>query len=292
LVWLDLFRQMPLPPTINRAVYQPNLPRRWAAPHWGAARAQVPSVSIDKFYHAFLSDITADYLGRRFALNVDCNLLDDIPKCDGFYPLCLSVYAVWFYSFHQDSQPSGPLLDFLGVSQTLVLQTNRYDWVARTTHLPLLTAGQQPRFADYVTTLRMLTNADFHPRQEVYLPPEAKPVVTASNVANVRLSPVQYSAEQIEVGVQTPAPALVSVAQTYYHPWQAYVDGRPTSLWRANFAFQALEVPAGTHEVKLIYEDRRFRTGAMVSLATLAMCVIYQRIRRRQPGSGVASPPQ
>ena len=292
LVWLDLFRHMPPPPTINRAVYQPDLPRRWTAPRWGAARAQVPTVTLEKFYHAYLSDITADYLGRRFALSGDCNLLDDIPKCDGFYPLYLSDYALWFFNFYQDRHPAGPLLDFVGVSQTLVLQTNRYDWVARPTFLPLLTAGQQPRFADDLTTLRTLTNADFHPRQEVYLPPEAKSVVTASNVATVRLSPVQYSAEQIEVGIQTAAPTMVVVAQTYYRPWHAYVDGRPTRLWRANFAFQALEVPAGSHEVKLIYEDRRFRTGTMVSLATLAVCVIFQRIRRRQPGVGVASPPE
>ena len=43
LVWLDLFRQMPLPPTVGRAIYRPDLPRRWSAPQLGMARAQIPS---------------------------------------------------------------------------------------------------------------------------------------------------------------------------------------------------------------------------------------------------------
>ncbi|HYA78991.1 MAG TPA: YfhO family protein [Candidatus Nitrosopolaris sp.] len=280
LVWLDLFRQMPLPPTVNRAIYQPDLPRRWSAPQLGAARAEVPSAAGDALIHSFLPDVTADYLVRRFALANNCNLLDGIPKCDGFYPLYLSDYALLFYNFYDDSRPASPFLDLLGVSQTLMLQTNRYDWVARATFLSLLTAGQQPRFADDLTTLRTLTNADFHPRQEVYLPPEAKSLVTASNVVAATLSLVRFSSQRIEAAIETAAPTLVLVAQTYYHPWRAYVDGQPTRLWRANYAFQALEVPAGSHEVKLVYEDRWFHRGVIISLVTLAGCGIFYCFRR------------
>jgi uncharacterized membrane protein YfhO len=58
------------------------------------------------------------------------------------------------------------------------------------------------------------------------------------------------------------------------------VDGQPVHLWRANYAFQAVEVPAGVHEVKLVYEDRRFYAGAAISLATLAGCLIAGWRRR------------
>ena len=290
LVWLDLFRQMPLPQTAGGAIYRPDLPRRWAAPPPGGARAQVPSSAREALHRSSLSDVAADYLVRRFALADDCNLLDGIPKCDGFYPLYLSDYALLFYNFYNDSQPAGPLLDFLGVSQSLVLQTNRYDWVARPNCLPLLTAGQQPRFADDLATLQMLTNADFHPRQEVFLPLEAKSFVTASNVAAVKLSPVQYSAQRIEAGIETAAPTMVVVAQTYYHLWRAYVDDQPTKLWRSNYAFQALEVPTGSHRVKLVYEDRRFHLGVIISLISLVICVSFWCLpqRNRTPSAGVS----
>jgi len=43
-------------------------------------------------------------------------------------------------------------------------------------------------------------------------------------------------------------------------------------LWPANYAFQAVEVPAGRHQVSVIYEDRSFRLGAVISGACLLGC--------------------
>jgi len=65
---------------------------------------------------------------------------------------------------------------------------------------------------------------------------------------------------------------MVVVAQAYYHPWHAYVDGEPTRLWRANYAYQALEVPPGKHQVRLVYEDHMFWGGVLLSLAALLAC--------------------
>jgi hypothetical protein len=285
LVWVDLFQQMPLPRTVNRAVYDPGLPRRWVAPQYGGGRVQVRAMVYDTFYRSCLPDATADYMGRRFALMANCNLLDGIPKCDGFYPLYLSCYAGLFYNFYRDSQPAGPLLDFLGVSQTLVSQDGQFEWQPRSTFLPLLTAGQGARFADGLAGLQMLTNADFNPRREVILPAEAKPFITASNAVAANLGPVTYADQRIEAHLETPAPALVVAAQTYYPAWRAYVDGRPVRLWPANYAFQAFEVPAGAHVIKLVYRDRRFRIGAWISLCTLAGCLICFALKHKPRSS-------
>ena len=74
---------------------------------------------------------------------------------------------------------------------------------------------------------------------------------------------------------------MVVIAQSFYWPWEATVDGQPVALWRANHAFQALEVPAGKHQVIVAYRDRNFRTGAAVSVATLLGCGLYELRRRR-----------
>jgi uncharacterized membrane protein YfhO len=66
---------------------------------------------------------------------------------------------------------------------------------------------------------------------------------------------------------------MLVAAQTYHHVWHAYVDGRPVRLWRANEAFQAVVVPAGTHQVQLIYKDRRFQLGTVISLTALLACL-------------------
>jgi hypothetical protein len=285
LVWADLFQQMPPPPTVPRAAYTVSLPRHWTAPASGETRVRITSAANNAYYHFALSDATADYLGRRSGLMADCNLLENISKCDGFYPLYLSRYAALFYNFYREEQPAERLLDFLGVSQTLVCRDDRFEWQARSTPLPLLTAGQRPSFADDLAALQRLTNADFNPQREVVLPVAARPLILASNAEAVILGPVTYSAERIETRLETPAPTLVVAAQTYYPEWRAYVDGQPARLWPANYAFQAFEVPGGVHQVKLVYEDRRFRSGAAISLGTLVGCLafgVWGRVRRNR----------
>jgi uncharacterized membrane protein YfhO len=63
------------------------------------------------------------------------------------------------------------------------------------------------------------------------------------------------------------------VAQTYYHNWRASVDGRFVPLLRANYTFQAVEIPAGHHEVRLTYVDRLFQIGAIISSLAVMGCV-------------------
>jgi hypothetical protein len=261
------------------------LARPLPAPRFGEARALVPATTGFEFGHLVLPDVTADYLGRRFTLASNCNLLDQIPSCEGFFALCLGRYAALYYNYANNST-ADPLLDFLGVSQTLTVLTNRCEWIPRSTAMPLLTGGQKPLFADDLTAVLMLTNANFNPRREVCLPVEAKAVITASNATAVKISAPEFSVQRIEADVEADAPALLVVAQIYYPQWRVYVDGRPARLWPANYAFQAFEVPAGTHHVKLVYADRRFQLGAVISLATLAGCLIFWRAQRREPAAG------
>jgi uncharacterized membrane protein YfhO len=48
------------------------------------------------------------------------------------------------------------------------------------------------------------------------------------------------------------------------------VDGCSTRLWSADYGFQAIEVPAGQHQVRLVYRDLGFQAGVAISLASVA----------------------
>ncbi|HEV2435177.1 MAG TPA: YfhO family protein, partial [Verrucomicrobiae bacterium] len=101
----------------------------------------------------------------------------------------------------------------------------------------------------------------------------ARRQVTVTNVSKAKIAFQEFGAQKIHLTVEAPAPALVVVAQAFYHDWHAYVDGQPVPLLRANHAFQALEVPAGRHEVTLRYVDWMFRLGAVISALTLLGCL-------------------
>ena len=82
----------------------------------------------------------------------------------------------------------------------------------------------------------------------------------------------RFANQSISIQTEAPAASLVVISQTHYPAWRAYVDGRPATIWRANYAFQAIEVPAGRHQIRMLYEDKKLLTGAVLSGLGLLAC--------------------
>ncbi|HVM49871.1 MAG TPA: YfhO family protein, partial [Candidatus Acidoferrum sp.] len=282
LLWLDISTHTPnLSPTAPAAALAPDTIRQYFG--WddqflpGTTRALQSPASHWKMTTRLAGDPQTDLYGRRLSLFADLNLLDHAAKFDGFYPLDLKEFADIFNLVYFTTNQTARLRDFAAVSLT-GNPTNAVDWVRRDTWLPIIMAGQKPLFADNAGTLAAIGSARFDPRHEVYLPREAEGRIHATEATSARVVSSQFSAQRVSLTVEAAAPAMVSVAQAFYHPWHAYVDGKPTPLWRANYAFQALEVPTGRHEVRLAYEDRAFVAGCIISLGCLLGVVLLARV--------------
>lgn len=284
LLWTDVQTHAPnLSPTVDPSVFAPGLVRAELKLNptavAGEPRFMGTAAALNKIRFTNLSKPESDYLCRRLALYDDCNLLDSIPKVDGFVSIYLRETADvigLLYACDARNIDLPGLKDFLGIGFINVADPTgekALDWINRTTALPLITAGQKPVFADATNTMAALANPAFDPRQVVYLPPEAKASVSADK-AEAKIISQPIAAHKISFTVDAQAPALVVLAQSFYKPWRAYVDGQRTTVLRANHAFQAVAVPAGKHEVILKYEDSSFRAGAIISLFTLAGCVV------------------
>jgi hypothetical protein len=299
LLWLDVATHAPSEnPTVARTVYEPGLEVVQALnpkPTLGESRA-IPSFSAYwRFHFTLLSDPFNTYLGARLGLFADSNLLDGVPKVDGFYSLYVleqievrsalslstnvlptNYLSNEFFSrqiyYISTNYFATNLADFLGVCQ-ITAPGKLFDWEARPSYMPIFTAGQRPVFVDAGASLLALLDPAFNPRQMVYLPVDAKPFITVTNRTQARIVSREFSAHGILLHVEADQPSLVVAAQTYYPCWKAYVDGQAARLWHANHAFQALEVPAGRHQVQLVYQDRNFIAGAAISGLTLMGCV-------------------
>ena len=210
-------------------------------------------------------------LYQRLALYADINLLDDIPKVVGLHSLYLRELGEVFPLLWSSPQIPSGLADFLAVSH-LNAPGKVNHWNARPTHLPWVTAGQMPIFADPAGTLLPLAAPEFDPRRTVSCPRRLAPS-SPSRMFRPPKFPCGISPHKVQLEVQAPEPALVVIAQSFYHNWRAFVGDQPARLWPANHAFQALQVPAGRHQVTLVYEDRMFYRGALVSLASTALWV-------------------
>jgi len=286
LVWLDVFTHAPRQnPTLQPWVCDPITDsRQWSRPPgFGASRA-MPSPAAELELHTSpLPDPAEDYLRKRLGLYCNCNLIEGLPKVNGVFSLHLREAEQVSQLLYGTTNRFLPrLMDFLGVSQ-FTAPGKVMDWNARTNFMPLISSGQQPVFASEQDCLRALQSDDFNPRQTVYLPLEAKGVVQLTNPAPLQILRKEIRTQKLSVEIEGSTPALLVVAQSFYHPWRAYVNGQPVRLWRANHAFQALEVPAGRHEVKLVYHDTGFLLGGVISLVTLlgSLTVWAKRSRKR-----------
>lgn len=273
LLWFDVFTHTPnLSPTVERTVFEPDIIRqyfKWDAQQLrpGESRAMATPKAVNRFQSHSVNESGADVSGRRLSLFADYNLLDHAAKVDGFYSLDVREMGQLSARMFVVTNDLPKLEDFLGVAE-ISNPTNVVDWVPRSTYQPFITAGQEPLFLSADESLRAVMSDAFAPTQAVYLEPAARSFITAHR-ASVKIISHEFSAQQVSAQVQADAPAMLVVAQAFYHCWHAYVDGKPTQLWRANHAFQALEVPAGSHTVKLVYEDSAFKWGAVISLASL-----------------------
>jgi hypothetical protein len=277
LMGLDICTHVPRQnPTVRSGDYAATAPPMTEVPRLGEARtmlAREPKILMLGLYGR---DLEGLFSAQRDLLYGDLNLLDEVPGVNGFMPVHLREESAVAARLYQG--PELPRLqEFLGVSQ---LCTNLFVWRRQTNFMPWATIGQQPVFAGEAATLNALAAPDFAPRREVYLPLEASNQVTAAADPQAMIISSNFTAAQCEFQTQAATPTMLVIAQSYYHWWKVSVDGAAVPLLRANEGFQAVEGPAGRHEVRLVYRDRSFQIGAVFSISALLVCGAGLRQRR------------
>ena len=276
LIWLDLLTYAPdQNPAIEPEIYRPGLAvgnGLEPPPRVGVSRALITRQAYESFYRKMLPNGASDYFCHRLGLFSNCNLLDGVPVTDGFYSLHLKESrAIWSACFEAPNLFAlAPLLDFLSVAY-LSSPTNELFFARRQGYLPVVSIGQQPVFVEPASTLGLLTSPGFDPRAKVYLPSEAAHQVQARSSPGGRVISASFSPHRVIVEIDTPERTMAVFGQSYYHPWQAVIDSSPVPLWRANGAFQAVEAPAGRHTIELVYRDRMFVVGAIISATTFLL---------------------
>jgi hypothetical protein len=92
---------------------------------------------------------------------------------------------------------------------------------------------------------------------------------------------VSYSEDKVSLKTTSTGNNLLFLSDTYSPGWQAYIDGKQTQIYRADFTFRAILVPAGMHNIEFIYNPLSFDVGVFAAvlglLAILAALIIWKR---------------
>jgi Bacterial membrane protein YfhO len=275
---LDALTHSPkIAPTLPVQILAPGIWQASGKPplKFGEGRIMVSPDAERQLLYSRVADMNSDFIGKRLAEWYNLNLLDGLPKVTGavtLRPAHFDILEGYLY-YTAGGHCGRGLVDFLSVAW-LSSPDNPTQWQARTNFLPLVTAGQKPVFASDEKILEGITAENFEPREIVYLPEAERHLVTVTNQSICTATNFIFSSDKIEADVNAAAPGIVVISQSYYHLWNAFVDGKPAPLLRANLAFQAVEVPAGNHHVKLIYRDPCLKMGAVLSLLSFITCGI------------------
>ena len=110
----------------------------------------------------------------------------------------------------------------------------------------------------------------------------------------------QLDADEERMEVVANQNAMLLVTDLYYPGWKAYLDGRETPIYRGDYLFRTIFIPAGRHTVEFVYHPRSFRLGLLLTLVAtlgttgaLLMLVVRRPVplaRRRawpRPADGV-----
>jgi uncharacterized membrane protein YfhO len=86
----------------------------------------------------------------------------------------------------------------------------------------------------------------------------------------------------LDLQVKTSGNNFLILNDTYFPGWKAFVDGKKTKIYRANYNFRAVPLSAGTHRVEFIYDPMSFKLGAGVTLLGILGCIGLGWIGRRR----------
>ena len=81
------------------------------------------------------------------------------------------------------------------------------------------------------------------------------------------------SNNRLDLQVNAEENSLLVLSDTYYPGWKALVDGKETKIYRADYAFRALPLNAGTHRVGFVYDPMSFKLGAGVTILGILGCI-------------------
>ncbi|TAL70878.1 MAG: hypothetical protein EPN82_00825 [Bacteroidetes bacterium] len=85
---------------------------------------------------------------------------------------------------------------------------------------------------------------------------------------------VRYENNDFEYKVSLKEPSIVFFSEIWYPAWKAYLDGKPVKIYRANYCFRAVAVPAGNHIIVMKYESDTYFAGMYISAITLLLSIV------------------
>ncbi len=140
--------------------------------------------------------------------------------------------------------------------------------------------------------LGRMKQADFDPVKTVILEKQpGQPGAPDSLIANIAI--VEYQPMTVRIQAEMSRPGFLVLLDNYYPDWKAFVDGKETEIYRADYTFRAIQLESGKHEVEFRFVPKYYLLGKKISifsfLAVVAILGSGYFLQRRSSPNKIAS---
>lgn len=128
--------------------------------------------------------------------------------------------------------------------------------------------GQAKNFERADDLVAFMMSPDFDPAKQVLL----------ENIKDINLAETQglgtvvidkYTDRYIMISADIQDSGYLVLSDTYYPGWKAYVDGKETKIYQANYNYRAIKLNPGQRRVEFSYDPTAYKVGKNISLVTL-----------------------
>ncbi|WP_336718961.1 YfhO family protein [Chryseobacterium mucoviscidosis] len=101
---------------------------------------------------------------------------------------------------------------------------------------------------------------------------DGKPV-QADSTAFINLT--KYQPNELEFKSQSKTPQLAVFSEIYYpHGWKFFIDEKEVPYIKADYLLRAVHVPAGNHNVRMVFEPEVIEKGKWISLICFSLFIL------------------
>jgi len=233
-----------------------------------------------KFGYYFRFDQFDEDLDRRAVRDSgipNVGMLDGLASADNFDPLLADRFVSWMEAL--EKQPLSQRTSLLRLMDVGAVVDSAAELPA-VTYMPVPEArrvrlvGQAVWAASPDEALQRTTADGFDPEAAVVLEGEPLPAQTAEPGATSLEIVDGGNPNRVTVTAASGGGGWLVLSDTWYPGWVATIDGQITTIYRADFLFRAVPVPAGQHTIVFDYRPLPFRLGAGLSLGAVALLLL------------------
>jgi hypothetical protein len=270
-----------------------------------------PKVSyMDKELKAFLkSDKQPFRVATPIFPLLNVGLLEGIENVGGYDAIALKNYSE-FINFAQGFPIDEPntVMEIRGVSPMLGLLNVKYYILQPAMRIGLSTFelvfqngrykvyrdnGALPRsfivhdawiIKDREAIFRAMARPGFNPTSSAIIDEAIDSLPNNPNLQSPVPRVVEHSSRKVFIEADLKEPGLLVLGDVYYPGWKAFVDGKESRIYRANYVMRGVPLSRGRHTVEFHYSPLSFKIGAIVSLVAVAFFVGFLFWTRAREG--------